>query len=133
VAEGEGQSLGKHSAAELLGNWRGAERDVAAARTKSDTASLASKAAQQAQAAAQETSDAAQLSQVAAQRAADAANRTAEAAAATAVAAASDEANASAAFDASMLAETDAGDRFRDAQRLGFPHPPIDGVDPAGA
>jgi hypothetical protein len=121
MAEAEGRRLGKHSAAELLGDWRAAERDVAAAQAHADTASLAEAAAQVAQVAALETSDAARLSLVAAERASEAAKRTAEAALVTASAASSDKADASTALEAAKRAETQAGDAFRDAQRLGFP------------
>jgi hypothetical protein len=123
VAEDVGRKLGRQSAAELLGDWRAAERDLAAARTNADTASLAEKAAHQAEVAAQETSDAARLSQVAAARAADAAQRTAEAARMTATAAAGDRAHANTDLNDAIRAESEAGDRFRDAQRLGFPQP----------
>jgi len=121
MAEEEGRKLGKHSAAELLGDWRAAERDLAAAKSHADTAALAQAAAHEAQVAAQETNDAARLSQVAAQRAAEAAHRTAEAAEVTASAAAGDSTEALAAVDEAERAESEAGDRFRAAQRLGFP------------
>jgi hypothetical protein len=132
MAEEEGRRLGKHSAAELLGDWRAAERDLAAAKAHNDTASLAATAAHQAQLAAQETSDAARLSQEAAQRAAAAANRTSEAAQLTATAASADAEKAGTELEGATRAETDAGDRFREAQRLGFPQPKA-GTDPAEA
>jgi hypothetical protein len=121
MADEAGQKLGKHSAAELLGNWRAAERDLVAARANANTASLAEKAAHEAERAAKETSDAARLSQVAAERAAEAAHRTTEAARMTAMGAAGDRSDADAALEKAERAEAEAGDRFRDAQRHGFP------------
>ena len=130
MAEEEGHKLGKQSAAELLGNWRAAERDVAAAKAHADTAGLASAAAEEARVAVKETSDAARLSLEAAQRASEAAKRTAAAAELTASAAVKDRATAGTDLESATLAESIAGDRFRDAQRLGFPQPDGD-VDPA--
>ena len=48
VAEAEGGQLGKGSAAELLGNWRAAERDRVAAEETAGVASLAASAASEA-------------------------------------------------------------------------------------
>lgn len=121
MAEMEGRGLGKRSAAQLLGNWRAAERDLAAAKSNADTASLAETAANEALVAAEETSDAARLSQIAAERAAAAAHRTAEAARIFATSAAGDRADADADLTAAIRAEAEAGDQFRDAQRQGFP------------
>lgn len=121
MADAEGRGLGKHSAAALLGNWRAAERDLAAAKANADTASLAETAAKEALVAAEETSDAARLSQVAAERAAAAAHRTAEAAKIFANSAAGDRAQADTDLTEAIRAESVAGDQFREAQRQGFP------------
>ena len=75
----EAESRKKGSAAELLGNWRAAERDLIAARDTKDVASLAANAAHAAVEAAQETSEAAKLGAEAANRAQRSAERTAEA------------------------------------------------------
>jgi hypothetical protein len=131
MAEAESRKLGKHSAAELLADWRAAERDVEAAKAHADTAGLASAAAEEARVAARETSDAARLSLEAAQRASDAAKRTAGAAELTASAALRDQAKAGTDLESATLAESVAGDRFRDAQRLGFPDAEGDGDPPA--
>jgi hypothetical protein len=120
MADAEEPKPAKQTAAELLGEWRGAERDVAHAQTHADTVAIAANAAKQAQIAAEETSEAARLSQAAAEHAANAADRTAEAAALTAVAAADDAAVDKSVLDQALQAAADAGDRFRDAQRRGF-------------
>jgi hypothetical protein len=124
MADAEEPKAGKQTAAELLGDWRGAERDVAHAQSHADTVAIAANAARQAQIAAEETSEAARLSQAAAEHAANAADRTAEAAALTAVAAADDEAVDKTILEHALRTASEAGDRFRDAQRRGF-QPPL--------
>jgi hypothetical protein len=121
MAEREGERLGKGSAADLLSNWRAAERDRVAAEETASVASLAASAAAEARTAAAETSEAARLSLEAAQRAQHAARRTADAANVAASAATRDSAAAHTALDASKAAETEARDRFQDAQSQGFP------------
>ncbi len=69
MAEDEKNRLGAGSAAELLSDWRAAERDHAAAVETANVASIAAAAAQRAAHAAHETADAARLSLEAAQRA----------------------------------------------------------------
>jgi len=124
MAEAEGRKLGKNSAAELLGDWRAAERDLAAAKETSTTAELAAAAAEEALVAAKETSDAAHLSSEASARAEQSAKRTAKAAEMTAVAASQDKGEAADALERAAEAESAAGDRFRDAQRKGFDQEP---------
>lgn len=120
MADADDGKQEKHSAAELLGDWRSAERAVDHAQTHVDTVSIAANAARQAQIAAEETSEAARLSQAAAEHAAEAADRTSEAAALTAVAAAEDETMDKSVLEQALRAASDAGDRFREAQRRGF-------------
>ncbi|HYK94385.1 MAG TPA: hypothetical protein VE011_00740 [Candidatus Dormibacteraeota bacterium] len=120
MADGNEPRQGRQSAAELLGDWRGAEREVVHAQTHADTVAIAANAAKQAQIAAEETSEAARLSKAAAEHAAEAADRTAEAAALTAVAAADDAAVDKSVLEQALQAASDAGDRFREAQRRGF-------------
>jgi hypothetical protein len=130
MADAEGRIPEKQSAAELLGDWRGAERDVAHAQSHADSVAIAANAAKQAQIAADETSEAARLSMAAAEHAAEAADRTAEAAVLTAVAAADDEAIDRMALEQALNAELEAGNRFRDAQRREF-RPPDPDLGPA--
>lgn len=121
MAEQEGTSLGKGSAADLLSRWRGAERDRAAAEETAGVASLAAAAAAEAESAAKETSEAARLSLEAAQRADTAAQRTAAAANLVAAATKRESSGAHGALVASRDAEDVARTAFHDAQDLGFP------------
>jgi hypothetical protein len=120
LAEAEGDALGKGSAAELLGNWRAAERDRVAAEETASVASLAAKAAQEAATAAEETAAAARLSLEAAQRAERAALRTSEAAELASRVARGESAAADAALEASKAAEDEAKARFQGGQSRGF-------------
>lgn len=119
MAEAESRKRG--TAAELLSQWRAAERDLVAARESADVATLAAAAAQEALVAARETGDAARLSADAARRAEQSALRTAEAAQATARAAENEKQVSSEALERSAQAEQVAGDRYRNAGRQGFP------------
>ena len=121
MAEFEGERLGKGSAAELLSNWRAAERDHAAAIESAGVAGLAAEAAQRAAKAAHETAEAARLSLEAAQRAAHAARETAEAAEVLSGTAAQEQSLANGAVSDAATAETHAKDAFQEAQRLDFP------------
>jgi hypothetical protein len=120
VAEEEGSRLGQGSAAELLSNWRAAERDRAAAEETASVASLAAAAAREASAAAQETAEAARLSLEAAQRAEHAAKRTSDAAELAARTAGKESVSADAALEASKVAEGEARDAFHQGQSRGF-------------
>ena len=119
MAEAESRRWG--SAAELLGNWRAAERDLVAAQETVDVATLAAAAAEVAVVAARETSEAARLGAEAAERAQHSADRTAEAAEVTARAARREKAGAEEALVASTEAEADAGRVYHEAERQGFP------------
>jgi hypothetical protein len=121
MAESEGQGLGKGSAADLLADWRAAERDRAAAVESAGVAALAAEAAQRAARAARETADAARLSLDAAQRAEKAARETADAADVLSGAAAKEQEVADAAVIDSTAAEADAKEAFKSAQEKGFP------------
>ena len=124
MAETEGERLGKGSAAELLSNWRAAERDHAAAVESASVAGLAVEAAQRAANAAHETAEAARLSLDAAQRAAHAARETADAANVLSASASHEQALADTAVSEARTAETQAKDAFQEAQRLDFPKDP---------
>jgi hypothetical protein len=124
MSDTEGGRLGEGSAADLLAQWRAAERDHAAAIESASVAALAAAAAEHAAHAARETADAAKLSLDAAQRAERAARETAEAAGVLSAAAAKERAVANQALTASETAETEAKDAFHDAQRRGFPKQP---------
>jgi hypothetical protein len=124
MAESEAERLGRGSAADLLANWRAAERDHAAAIESAGVAALASEAAQRAAKAAHETAEAARLSLDAAQRAEHAARETAEAAEALSGVASEEQALADTALSAALTAESDARDAFQEAQRQGFPKEP---------
>ena len=124
MAEFEGERLGKGSAAELLSNWRAAERDHAAAIESAGVAGLAAEAAQRAAKAANETAEAARLSLQAAQRAEHAARETAEAAEVLSATATEEQSLADNAVSDAATAETDAKGAFQDAQRQGFPKEP---------
>jgi hypothetical protein len=121
VAEAEGGRLGKGSAADLLSNWRAAERDRVAAEETASVATLAAAAAAEAMKAATETADAARLSLEASQRAENAARRTSEAADIAARTAKREQADADQAVVRSRKAEEVAQARFLDGQRQGFP------------
>ena len=121
MAESEGERLGKGSAAELLANWRAAERDHAAAIESAGVAGLAVEAAQRAANAAHETAEAARLSLDAAQRADHAAQETADAANVLSASAAKEQSLANTALSEAKTAETEAKDAFQDAQRQGLP------------
>jgi hypothetical protein len=120
LAEAEGEALGKGSAAELLSNWRAAERDRVAAEESSSVASLAASAATEAATAAEETASAARLSLEAAQRAERAALRTSEAAEVASRTANRESVNADAALESSKAAEHEAMTRFQSGQSRGF-------------
>ena len=124
MSESEGRRLGKGSAADLLAQWRAAERDRAAAIESASVASLAAAAAERAAHAARETADAAKLSLEAAQRAERAARETADAADVLTAAAAKERSIADEALTSAQSAETEAMDAFQDAQRHGFPKDP---------
>jgi len=124
MSESEGRRLGKGSAADLLAEWRAAERDRAAAIETAGVAGLAADAAERAANAARETADAAKLSLEAAQRAERAARETAEAADILGAASAKKRSLADEALMAAEAAETVAQDAFHDAQRAGFPKAP---------
>jgi hypothetical protein len=124
----------KGQAAELLGQWRGAERDLVAARTAADVASAALGAAKAAEDAAAATKDAAQAAAEAVERALKAAataKRAAEAAAAAArlasAGAEGDQVRASHDVEVAEEVEHAAGQRFRDARDRGFTKEPDKG------
>lgn len=117
----EEASRKRGTAAELLSEWRAAERDLVAAQDTLDVATLAATAAGEAVVAARETSEAAELSQQAAQRAQMSAARTAAAADVTARVASKDQKSATASLESATQAESDAADRFHEAERQGFP------------
>ena len=119
MAEAESKKTG--TAAELLGDWRAAERDAVAARDTAGVAELAASAAEEARVAATETSEAARLSSEAATRAQQSARRTSDAAEITAQAAKGDLTNAREALRVAGEAETAAADRYHEAEREGFP------------
>jgi hypothetical protein len=126
VAEDKGAD--HHSAAELLGDWRAAERDTAAAKTAATIAGLAlktAKAAEQAaaesEAAAKSALEAAERANVAADRAINAASQAAEAAHLLSATAQVDKAEANHAVDEAVEAETAAHNRYHDAASEGFP------------
>jgi hypothetical protein len=121
MAEDEKNRLGAGSAAELLSDWRAAERDHAAAVETANVASIAAAAAQRAAHAARETADAARLSLEAAQRADRAARETADAADLLRRSTATESASADAAVTDAEDHERDAKTAFQDAQRQGFP------------
>jgi hypothetical protein len=121
MAESEGERLGKGSAAELLANWRAAERDHAAAIESAGVAGLAVEAAQRAARAARETAEAARLSLEAAQRADHAARETADAADVLRATASREQVDLDAAVIEAEAVETEAKDAFHEAQRRDFP------------
>ncbi len=124
----EDKRAAHHSAAELLGDWRAAERDTAASKTAATIAALALKTATAAEAAAAATEAAADAAQEAAERAKSASDRAKEAAKHTAEAARllsaiaiGDKVEANHAVDEAQEAETAAKDRYNDAASEGFP------------
>jgi len=126
VAEDKGAP--RHSAAELLGDWRAAERDTAASKTAATIAALRLKTAQAAEAAAAATEAAAAAAQEAAERATSASERAKEAASHTAEAARllsaiaiGDTVDATHAVNEAEAAESTARDRYNDAASEGFP------------
>jgi hypothetical protein len=121
MSEDESKRLGRGSAADLLGQWRAAERDRVAAEESAGVASLAKHAAEEASAAATETSDAARLALEASQRADLAAQRTATAAELASRTASRDSDTAEAAVGNARTAEDAARTAFHDAQEHGFP------------
>jgi hypothetical protein len=121
VVEPEPVKVGTGSAAELLGDWRAAGRDLSAAQKTASVAALAADTADIAKVAATETDEAARMSTEAAQRAEKSARRTAEAAELTARLARGESVDADDALERSSTAEEEAGERFRDAQAKGFP------------
>jgi hypothetical protein len=113
--------LQKRSAANLLGDWRAAERDSVAARDSAEVATLAATAADTAARAAEETAEAARLALEAATRAERAARETADAARILSRTATADKAGADEAVARAEAAEAHARDAFRTAQDAGFP------------
>lgn len=116
-----------HSAAELLDDWRAAERDTAAAKAAASIAARALESARAAEQAAVETEVAANAAQEAAEHAKEAANRAKQAATHAAEAARllskTAEANkveANHVVDDAAGAETAAHDRYHDAASQGF-------------
>jgi hypothetical protein len=124
MSETESDRIGRGSAADLLAQWRAAERDHAAAVESASVATLAAAAAERAAHAARETADAAKLSLEAAQRAERAARETADAADVLTGAAAKEQAIADQALTSSEAAERNAKDAFQEGQRKGFPKDP---------
>ena len=125
---GEEKGADIKSAAELLDDWRAAERDTAAARAASSIAALALESAIAADEAAVETEVAANAAQEAAERARLAANRAkaaathaAEAARLLSETAQADRVEANHAIEEAAGAETAARDRYHDAASEGFP------------
>lgn len=117
-----------HSAAELLGDWRGAERDNVAARLAASVAEIALRAASAVEEAAIETEaaakaalEAAERAQAAADRARRAAAQAAEAAKLLSAAAEGDKVRANHHVDETEASETSARDRFHEASNEGFP------------
>jgi hypothetical protein len=118
-------------ASELLGDWRAAERDVAAAKTARSIAELALESASAAEEAAVETEKAAQMAveaarsaQAAAMNAKKAAAHAAEAALLLTAGAEGDRARAEQAFGTAETAETKARTRYDEASKKGFPKDP---------
>ena len=111
----------KPTAAELLGTWRAAERELAAARESADTATVAADAADEAVVAAKETGDAARLSTEAAKLVEASAIRTTDVAEAAARVAQKEKLELEEPLVGSVQVAAEAGDAYRDAQREGFP------------
>jgi hypothetical protein len=126
MAEAKKPEKKRDSAAELLGDWRAAERDTVAARTAASVASLAAAAALAAEEAALEADSAARDAMDAVTRAKDAAGHAKRAAAQAAeagqIAAATSEGDKARGDQAVGTAEREAArDRFHEAQQEGFP------------
>lgn len=119
----------KHGyAAELLSNWRAAERDTASAKAAADVAALAIAAVGAAEEAAVETEAAAQAATeaviratTAAERAKKAASQAAELARIAFATAEGDHVRADLAVTKAELAESEARDQFHVAEEQGFP------------
>ena len=117
----------KQNAASLLGTWRAAERDTAAAKAAQTVAEMALASAHAAEQAAKETEvaafaalDAAKSAQAAAARAKSAATQAAEAAAILSAGAEGDKARANQALNTAETAEGDAREKFHEAERKAF-------------
>jgi hypothetical protein len=117
-----------HSAADLLGDWRAAERDTAAAKSAASVADLALQAASEAGEAALETEaavkaalEAVERAKIAADRAKRAAAQAAEAALLLTTTAEGDKTRANHAVVDAESAEEVARDRFHEAEGQGFP------------
>lgn len=119
----------KHrSAADLLADWRAADRDAVAARDAAKVASLALAASASAEEAAAEVEvaveaalEAVERARAAAGRAREAATQAAEAATIALSTAEGDKVRADIQVRATEEAETAAKDRFHEAQAEGFP------------
>jgi len=116
------------SAAELLGDWRAAERDTVAATMAASIATLtlaaaaaAEEAAAEAESAANAAMDAATRAKGAADHAKKAAAHAAEAAQMASTAALGDKVRADQSVDTAERAQGDARDRFHEAEGKGFP------------
>jgi hypothetical protein len=117
-----------HAAGELLADWRAAERDAVAARDAAHIAALALTAAEAAEEAAMEVEAAAEAAAEAVERARAAATRARRAAAEAAEAAKTaltsaqgDQVRAGVSVTEAEEAESEARDRFHDAESKGFP------------
>lgn len=117
-----------HSGSDLLGDWRAAQRDTAAARTAASVAALAVAAAAGAEEAAQDTeaaagaaTEAAARAKLAAERAKKAAGQAAGAALLTTVTTEGDQARADQAISKAEKAETEARERFQANEKKGYP------------
>lgn len=129
TVKGEGKlPQQRNSAADLLGDWRAAERDSVAARSAASVAELALAAAQAAEEAANETEEAAKLAIEAASRARvavdfarRAAAHAAEAAQFSLSGAEGDAVRADEEVKRAERAETEARDAFHDAEEKQFP------------
>lgn len=120
--------VGHDSAAELLSQWRSAERDTIAAKAAAEVATLAvsaaesaEEAASQAEAAAQVAMDAAVRARAAAEQAKSAASHVSEGSQTTTTTAEGQQARAEQDVDEAEQAEIAARDRFHGAQAEGFP------------
>lgn len=128
VDERAGSEHGR--AAELLSKWRAAERDTAGARLAESVARAAAEAAVEAESAAAKAESAAAAAMEAADQAKnaallarDAARRAAEGAATAETRAEGDETRAGQNVANAEQVETDARDRFHEAERSGFRDP----------
>lgn len=116
------------SAAELLADWRSAERDTVAAGQSSQVAVLAlaaataaEEAAEEVEAAASAAVEAVERARAAADKARKAAARASEAAQLAYATAEGDTARAGHAVDKAAKVEVEARDRFHEAEEKGFP------------